>query len=240
MKHTFIIAAILCFSLSLQAQLPGNLKSAVNNVLGSKDSSLKTTDVVSGLKDALKVGTERSTTQLSAVDGYFKNAAIKILMPPEAQKAENTLRKAGLGSYVDSTIKSMNRAAEDAAKSATPIFVDAIKQMTFEDAWNILRGSDSAATLYLRNKTSPALMAAFKPIIDQSLAKIDATKYWNSTFSTYNKLPFVKKVNPDLAAYVTQKALWGIFYQVALEEQKIRKDPAAQTTDILKKVFGGK
>ena len=186
------------------------------------------------------MGVQKGTAQLSAVDGFFKNAAVKILMPPEALKAEKTLRDMGFGKQVDDAILSMNRAAEDAAKSAVTIFVSAIKQMSIQDAAGILRGGDSAATMYLKQKTALPLTNAFSPIVKESLSKVDATKYWNSVFTTYNRVPFVKKVNTDLNAYVTEKALSGIFYQVALEEQKIRKNPAAQTTDLLKKVFGGK
>lgn len=216
-------------------------KSGISSVIGaiksgSKDS-LTTTDVVSGLKEALSVGAEKSAAKLSAVDGFFKDAAIKILMPPEAQKVEKTLRGVGLGKQVDEAILSMNRAAEDAAKSAAPIFVDAIKGMSIQDAWGILRGSDTAATSYLKSKTTNPLTEAFRPVIAASVDKVGATKYWNTLFTTYNK--FSKdKVNTDLTAYVTEKALSGIFYQVAQEEQKIRKDPVAQTTDLLKKVFG--
>lgn len=210
----------------------------LNSVIGGNKSSLSTSDIAAGLKEALQVGTQRSTTQLSAMDGFFKNAAIKILLPPEAQKVEKTLRGMGLNKQVDDAILSMNRAAEDAAKAATPVFVNAIKQMTFTDAVSILKGNDSAATKYLREKTTVQLTDSFKPIIQQSLQKVDATKYWNTLTETYNKLPFVKKVNTDLSVYVTTKALSGIFYQVGLEEQKIRKDPVAQTTDLLKKVFG--
>jgi hypothetical protein len=193
--------------------------------------------VVEGLKEALSIGTQNATKQLSGVDGFFANAAVKILMPPEAKSVEKTLRQVGMGSLVDKTILSLNRAAEDAAKSATPIFVDAIKQMTIDDAVGILRGSDSAATIYFKQKTTPALTAAFSPVIKQSLDKVDATKYWGQTFSVYNKFS-TKPVNTDLTAYVTQKAIDGIFYEVALEEQKIRKDPAARVTDLLKSVFG--
>ena len=193
--------------------------------------------VVEGLKEALTIGTQNATKQLSAVDGFFANAAIKVLMPREAKNVEKTLRQIGMGSLVDKTILSLNRAAEDATKSATPIFVDAIKQMTINDAVGILRGGDSAATLYFKQKTTPALTAAFSPVIKQSLDKVDATKYWSQTFSVYNKFS-TKQVNTDLTAYVTQKAIDGIFYQVALEEQKIRKDPAARVTDLLRSVFG--
>jgi hypothetical protein len=214
-----------------------NLSSVLNSV---KSGKLSTDDIGAGLKEALNVGVQKGTAQLSAVNGFFGNAAVKILMPPEAQKAEKTLRGMGLGKQVDDAILSMNRAAEDAAKSAAPIFLNAIKQMTITDAVGILKGGDDAATKYLRTKTTVSLTAAFSPVIKQSLEKVDATKYWNSVFSTYNKIPFVKKVNTDLAAYVTDKALTAIFYQVALEEANIRKNPLAQTTNLLKSVFGGK
>jgi hypothetical protein len=214
-----------------------NLSSVLNSV---KSGKLSTDDIGAGLKEALNVGVQKGTAQLSAVNGFFGNAAVKILMPPEAQKAEKTLRGMGLGKQVDDAILSMNRAAEDAAKSAAPIFLNAIKQMTITDAVGILKGGDDAATKYLLTKTTVSLTAAFSPVIKQSLEKVDATKYWNSVFSTYNKIPFVKKVNTDLAAYVTDKALTAIFYQVALEEANIRKNPLAQTTNLLKSVFGGK
>lgn len=200
---------------------------------------LSTTEIASGLKEALIVGTQNSSNQLSAVDGFFANAAIKVLMPPEAQKVESTLRSLGLGSVIDKAILSMNRGAEEAAKSAAPIFIDAIKQMTITDAIGILKGGDTAATHYFKDKTTAALIQAFRPTIDNALAKVDATKYWNTVFTTYNKFS-ATPVNTDLGAYVTSKAVDGIFYQVALEEQKIRKDPAARVTDILKKVFGSK
>jgi hypothetical protein len=194
---------------------------------------------VAGLKEALSVGARNSSDKLSAVDGFFANAAIKVLMPEEAKKAESTLRNVGLGNMVDKAILSMNRAAEEASKSAAPIFVDAIKSMSIQDAFGILRGSDSAATVYLKGKTTLSLTNAFKPVIESALEKTNATKYWRDVFETYNKLPTTfNKVNPDLSGYVTDKALTGLFWQVALEEQKIRKDPAARVTDILKKVFG--
>ena len=157
-------------------------------------------------------------------------------MPPEAQKAEKKLRALGMGKLVDDAILSMNRAAEDASKNAAPIFITAIKQMSIQDAVGILKGGDSAATKYLRQKTTSPLTEAFRPVIETSLAKVNATKYWNTVFSTYNKFS-TDKINPDLAAFVTEKSLSGIFHQVGLEEQKIRRDPMARTTDILKKVF---
>lgn len=215
----------------------GNSSNILNNVLsGGKSSSLSSDEIVQGLKEALKVGAELSGEKLSAIDGYFANAAIKILMPEEAKNVEKKLRGIGLGKQVDNAILSMNRAAEDAAKSAAPIFVNAIKQMSIQDAVGILRGGDFAATNYLKEKTTVQLTEAFRPVIEQSLEKVNATKYWNTVFSTYNKFS-AEKVNPDLPAYVTEKALYGIFYQVGQEEQKIRKDPVARTTEILKKVF---
>lgn len=199
--------------------------------------SLSNADIVAGLKEALTIGAQNSGDKLSAVDGFFANAAIKVLMPPEAQKVESTLRSLGLGSVVDKAILSMNRGAEEATKFAAPIFINAIKQMTLTDAIGILKGGDTAATHYFKDKTTAALTQAFRPTVDQALTKTDATKYWSTVFTTYNKFA-ATPVNTDLGAYVTSKAVDGIFYQIGLEEQKIRKDPAAQVTDILKKVFG--
>lgn len=204
---------------------------------GSTTGGLSTNDIIAGLKEALAVGAERSSTKLSAMDGFFKNAAIKILLPEEAQKVEKTLRDLGMGSLVDKAILSVNRAAEDAASSAAPIFVNAVKSMTINDALGILKGSDTAATSYLKGKTTVALTNAFKPVIEKSLAKVNATKYWGDVFTAYNQFA-TKKINTDLSAFVTERALNGIFYQVGLEEKAIRKDPVARTTEILRKVFG--
>ena len=200
---------------------------------------LSSDDIVAGLKDALNKGTQASTQQLSAVDGFFKDAAVKILFPPEAAKMEKTLRSAGFGPQVDKAILDINRAAEDAAKSAAPIFMDAIKNMSVSDGIGILRGSDTSATAYLRKSTSAALYAAFLPVIKQSLDKVGATSSWNAVVGTYNKIPLTKKINPDLPAYSTDKALYGVFFYVAVQEKKIRANPAGQADDLLKKVFGG-
>ena len=210
----------------------------VNKILqnASGKSSLSNEDIVSGLKEALSVGSNNASQKLSAADGFFKDAVIKVIMPEEAKKAEKKLRSLGMGKLVDDAILAMNRAAEDASKSAAPIFVNAVKQMSIQDAMGILKGGDFAATDYLKSKTTASLTEAFRPVIETSLKKVDATKYWNAVFSAYNKFS-TDKVNPDLAAHVTEKALYGIFYQVGLEEQKIRKDPFARTTDLLKKVF---
>ncbi len=212
----------------------------IAGITGGLGKSLSADDISSGLREALQVGTQNASGKLSAVNGFFGNAALKILMPPEAVKLESTLREYGMGKQVDDAILSMNRAAEDASKSAVPIFVKAIKGMTITDAVGILKGNDSAATSYLKDKTTTQLTDAFKPVIQQSLDNVNATSYWSTLTTYYNKIPFVKKINTDLAAYVTDKALVGMFLTVAQEEQKIRKDPVAQTTDILKKVFGGK
>jgi Protein of unknown function (DUF4197) len=209
-------------------------------LLSANAQGLGSGDIADGLKQALTIGAKKSADRLSAVDGFFKDAAVKILWPPEAQKVEKTLRNLGMGQMVDNAILSMNRAAEDASKSAAQIFIDAIKSMSIGDAVGILRGPDTAATIYLKKTTTPQLTVSFKPVIDASLKKTDATKYWKDVFDTYNKLPTTfKKVNPDLTAYATQKAIDGIFFYVAVEEKNIRKNPAAQATDLLKKVFGG-
>lgn len=235
MKRIILATALVCTSFA-------GCETA-NQVLGGlgqlPTGELSNSEIVMGLKDALSVGAQRSSNQLSATDGFFKNAAIKILLPEEAKKVENTLRSLGMSSLVDKAVLSMNRAAEDAAKTATPIFVNAVKQMTITDAVNILRGGDFAATDYFKGKTTTALTEAFRPIIQNSLKNVNATKYWSDVTSVYNQFSS-NKINTDLAAYVTGRAMDGIFYQLGLEEQKIRKDPVARTTDILKKVFGSR
>jgi hypothetical protein len=202
-------------------------------------ASLTDDELVSGLKEALTVGAQKSAEKLSARDGFFGNAAIKLFLPPEAVKVEQKLRGIGLGKQVDQVVLSINRAAEDAAGSAAPIFIRAIREMSFRDAKGILKGGDSAATEYLREKTAAELTAAFRPVIEKSLSGTDATRYWNGLFSTYNRFS-KEKVEPDLAGYVTEKALQGIFYQLGEEERRIRKDPVARTSELLKKVFSMK
>lgn len=232
---------LVCFLGSCaQQKSSGGILGRASEALGKmKGGGLSNEDIVAGLKEALSVGAQNSSSKLSAVDGFFANAAIKVLMPEEARKAESTLRSLGLGSLVDKAILSMNRAAEEASKSAAPIFVNAIKSMSIQDAVGILKGSDTAATSYLKGKTTASLTEAFRPVIEQALQKTDATKYWKDVFEAYNKLPTsFNKVNPDLSGYVTEKSLSGLFYQVSLEEKKIREDPAARVTDLLKKVFG--
>lgn len=241
MKKLFIVLFLAAGLVEvIQAQsLFKDLKKQVTG--GSSGNSLSSGDIVGGLKQALTLGAQKSADRLSVVDGFFKDAAVKILLPRQAQNVEKTLRNLGMGKLVDDAILSINRAAEDASKSAAPIFVNAVKRMSVQDGLGILRGADTAATGYLRKSTTPELTAAFHPVIDSSLQKAGAAKYWKDLFETYNKLPTTfRKVDPDLSAFVTQKAMDGIFYYVAQEEKKIRKDPAAQITDLLKKVFGGK
>ncbi len=198
---------------------------------------LKTDEIAKGLKEALQVGTTRGIDILSKPNGFFGNAAIKILMPPEAAKIEKSLRSLGFNQQVDDAILSMNRAAEDASKEAIPIFTKAIQEMSIEDAFGILKGKDDAATTYLQSKTLDSLTKKFRPTIETSLNKVNATKNWNSIVTQYNKFSF-KKINPDLAAYVTERSLNGIYLQIAAEEAKIRKDPVARSSDLLKKIFG--
>jgi hypothetical protein len=243
MKRTILLLVTLAFAgLAFSQQkksILGGLKDAVSKVKGGGSSSLTNDEIVAGLKEALSVGATNSSGKLSMADGFFKDAAVKILMPEQVRKVEKRMRALGMGKMVDNAILSMNRAAEDASKSAAPIFVDAIKKMSIGDALTILRGTDTAATGYLRKTTSNPLTDAFRPVIEASLAKVDATKYWKDVFSVYNKFSS-EPVNTDLNSYVTEKALHGIFFYVAEEEQKIRKDPAARATDLLKKVFGSR
>lgn len=232
MKKTFVLLAAIpllygCGSLEeVISQLPSTTQSVVSN-----------TDIASGLKEALNKGISQQVTKLTATDGFYKNEAVKILLPEELKKVDSALRSVGLGSLADEGIKYMNRAAEDAVKEATPIFVDAIKGMTFTDAKNILLGNNSAATTYLQNSTTTALTAKFSPVIQNSYAKVGADKIWNEIINKYNTIPLVKKVNPDLTSYTTEKAMEGVFKMIAVEEQNIRTDLTSRTSTLLQKVF---
>ncbi len=194
-------------------------------------------EVTNGLKEALTQGATKGAKLVSQLDGYFKNPEIKIPFPPDVKMVENKLRSLGLGSQVDEFVISLNRAAEDAAKEATPIFVSSIKQMTIADAMGILKGEPDAATQYLKKTTTVQLKEKFKPVVQNSLNKVNATKYYSDLIGNYNRIPFVQKVNPDLNAYATDMAIQGLFVMIAKEEKSIRKDPLARTTDLLKKVF---
>ncbi|PLK43639.1 DUF4197 domain-containing protein [Emticicia sp. TH156] len=200
--------------------------------------SLSTQEVVAGLKQALQVGINKGADSASRLNGYYLNPTIKIPFPPEIERVETALRRAGLGSEVDKFVVALNRGAEEAAKEAKPIFVSAITGMTITDAWGILKGEKNAATEYLKRTTSDQLIAKFSPVVQNALQKTQATKYYTDLATAYNRLPFVKKVNTDLNAYATQKAIDGLFILVANEELKIRENPWARTTELLKKVFG--
>lgn len=239
MKKTRVIgllmlSGILLNSCDVQSQ------NAIGNVLKgvATNGNPTTLEIGQGLKQALELGTSAGADRLSAKDGFFGNLAVKILFPTEAQKVEKTLRSVGLNSLADNVILSLNRAAEDAAKEAKPIFVNAIKQMTITDATNILLGNKDAATQYFKRVTTAQLLEKFKPVITTSLSKVGATRYWGDAATAYNKVPFVKPVNTDLSAYVAQKAIDGMFLQVAQEELKIRDNISARSTGLLQKVFG--
>lgn len=238
-KGSFLIIWLLTFHFSVDAQTPsgaGRLLNRIKSATAPGDTTPSKDDVAAGLREALSVGTSRTVTRLSAVDGYFGDAARKILLPPEAANVEKKLRAIGMGRQVDNAILAMNRAAEDAAKSASPIFVNAIRNMTLTDAMGILRGGDTAATAYLQSTTSTGLATAFRPIIDSSLQKVDATRHWNTIFSAYNKVAR-EKVDPDLSTWVAKRAMEGLFRQLAQEERLIRKDPVARSSELLRKVF---
>ncbi len=202
---------------------------------------LSQAEAAQGIKAALDQGIGKSVLQLNKVDGFFKDAIYKVLLPPDAQKLVNTFRTLGLGSLVDKAVLQINRGAEDAVGYAKPIFVDAIKSMTLQDAIGLVKNGDTSATHFFRVKTTDKLLAAFQPVIQSSLQKVDATKYYGDLVSRYNNFPTtVKKINPDLASYVTDRATTALFDLIAKEEVNIRTNLAARTSDILKKVFGTK
>ncbi len=228
MKKILIVLSV--FSLfgcaemqQIMAQLPQNPNS--------------TLDISGGLKEALNNGITKQVSKLTAVDGFYKNEAVKILLPEELQKVDAGLRRIGLGSMADEGIKMLNRAAEDAVKEATPIFVDAIKNMSITDAKGILLGNQSAATSYLQSSTSTALYGKFNPVIQNSFSKVGADKVWTNIINKYNSIPLVRKVNPDLNDYVTNQAMNGVFKMVAVEEKNIRTNLSSRTSTLLQKVF---
>jgi hypothetical protein len=232
----FIALVVICLS-SCDVQSQNKIGNILKNIpVNGTPTSL---EIGAGLKQALEFGTTAGADQLSAKDGFLGNLAVKILFPPEAQKVEKTLRSLGLNSLADNVILSINRAAEDAAREAKPIFISAIKQMTITDATNILlSGNKDAATQYFKRVTTAQLMEKFRPVITSSLSKVGATRYWGDAATAYNKLPLVKPVSTDLSSYVAQKAIDGMFIQVAQEELKIRDNINARSTTLLQKVFG--
>jgi hypothetical protein len=221
------------------AQLKGLLDKGKEKLASATGStgSLSNADIGSALKEALNKGVTEQVTKLTAVDGFYKNEAVKILLPEELQMVDKKLRQMGMGKLADEGLLVLNRAAEDAVKEATPIFVNAITSMTINDAKNILMGADNSATAYLQKTTSTPLYAKFNPVVQTSLSKVGADKVWAGIISKYNSLPMVTKVNPDLNDYVTNKAMEGVFKMIAIEEKNIRTNLSSRTSDLLKKVF---
>lgn len=225
----FALVSLLSFS-ACNAQFDKLLKKV-------KTLEVSTEDVATGLREALTKGAVQGSELLHQRDGYFKSI-YKIALPEDARQVCNKLRVIpGFSAVEDEVSEKINRAAEDAAIRAKPIFVDAIRQMTIQDAWNILKGSDDAATLYLKETTTQALYDAFQPVIDESMEKVGAVQVWSAAVNQYNQIPFVKKANPDMSDYVTRKALDGLFLKIAEEELNIRSNVSARTSDLLRKVF---
>jgi hypothetical protein len=194
-------------------------------------------DISGGLKEALNNGISKQVSKLTATDGFYRNEMVKILLPDELKKVDSGLRKIGLSSLADDGLRAINRTAEDAVKEATPIFVDAIRNMSFTDAKNILMGNQNAATSYLQNSTSTALYGKFNPVIKNSFTKVGADKIWTNIITKYNSIPLIKKVNPDLTDYVTNQAMNGVFTMVAVEEKNIRTNLNSRTSALLQQVF---
>ncbi|MBL4587519.1 MAG: DUF4197 domain-containing protein [Flavobacteriales bacterium] len=241
-KSIIISALMLLLIVPAHAQFGKFLKQAGETVkeVTKTDGSggLSQDQIIKGLKEALAVGSKNAGASASKLDGFNKNQKIRIPFPPEVNQVKSAVEKVGLKPQVDKFVETLNRAAEEAAKEAAPIFVNAIISMNISDGLNILNGADNAATQFLQKGTTPQLKAKFEPIVKKAIDKVQLTKYWNPIINQYNRVPFVKKVNPDLEAYVLEKAIAGMFVLVAEEEAKIRKDPAARVSDILKTVFG--
>jgi hypothetical protein len=239
MKTSFSIILLGLFLIpsSLYSQLD------LSKILSGKksNSGITENEAGQGIKEALSQGVTNAVLNLNKTDGFFGSEFYKLLLPEDAKKVEKTLRNIGMGAQVDKAILSINRGAEDAVAFAKPIFIDAIKEMTLKDALNIVRGPKDAATNYFKEKTKEKLITAFKPSVQSSLDNVNATKYYSDIMTSYNNLPTTfKKVNPDLTSFVVGKAVDALFDQVAKEEANIRANPLARTSDILKKVFGGK
>lgn len=226
-----IIVVLVVFSLVSCAEL----QQVVNNL--PTQTGLDNQTIGNGLKQALDFGIDKQVTKLTAKDGFYKNQLVKIALPAELQKVDKTLRSIGLSKLADEGIKALNRAAEDAVSEATPIFVNAVREITFTDVKNILLGTDNAATQYLEGKTNTALYDKFNPVIQNSFAKVGADQIWTNLITRYNALPLTADVNPDLTDYVTQQALQGVYKMIAVEEKQIRTKTASRTTDLLRRVF---
>lgn len=229
MKFSIIFMVIVLLISSSCAEL----QQVVNQFPGA----LSNEEIAAGLRQALDNGIDKQVTKLTMEDGFFKNELVKIGLPDELQKVDKTLRDIGLGNLADQGLKVLNRAAEDAVKEATPIFVNAVKGITFVDAKNILLGTDNAATEYLKSRTSNSLYDKFSPVIENSFTKVGADQIWENLINKYNTIPFVQKVNPDLTDYVTGEALKGVYTAISIEEKEIRTKVSSRTTDLLKRVF---
>ncbi|WP_417855219.1 DUF4197 domain-containing protein [Xanthomarina gelatinilytica] len=223
---------LVCMTLLSCAEL----QEAVNQ-LPESTSTISNTEIAAGLRAALDQGIEKQVSKLTQTDGFYKNDLVKILLPEELQKVDKTLRDIGLGSLADEGLKVLNRAAEDAVATATPIFVNAVKDISFADAKTILLGNDDAATRYLAGKTEAALYTEFHPVINASFQKVGADQIWSNLINKYNAVPFTSNVNPDLTDYVTQEALKGVYKMIAVEEKEIRTKYTSRTTNLLKQVF---
>lgn len=228
-----LLFALLVFS------MVGCTAAEVNKFLeAASESALTENEVGNGLKEALIKGVTEGADLASMEDGFFRNDLIRIALPEDVQRVESTLRSIGLGGEVDRVIMTINRGAENAAKEAKPIFIDAIRQLTIQDAWNILKGEDDAATQYLQRATSEKLTALFRPHVEESLDQVGATRYYGDLVNSYNSFPTTsRKLDPDLNAYVTQMAIQGLFQLVAKEEKAIRENPAERSTALLRRVF---
>lgn len=235
---------ILAFGIFVMLALPShgqiNLQNTINNLNQNLGQGLSNDKIVKGLKEALSKGTNTSSTKASAVDGFYGNSLIKIPFPKEAQEMQKTLVKMGMEKQTEDFVRSLNRAAEDASKKAAPIFLNAIKTMSISDGVNILRGDSVAATKFLQSKTTEELQKAFAPIVKASLESAQVYSYWKPLAKTYNRIPMVQRVNPNMEEYVTTKAIEGLFTLIAQEETKIRKDPAATGSALILEVFGKK
>ncbi|MFY8161649.1 MAG: DUF4197 domain-containing protein [Candidatus Kapaibacteriota bacterium] len=238
LKLTVIAVLSFCSFQTSKAQLFEGLKSVKELAKDPFKAKFSETEAANAIKEALTNGVSKGSDFLSKKDGFLKNPEVMIPFPKDAKVVETTLRKVGLGKQVDDVVTSLNRAAEDAALSSKDIFVAAVKGMSVKDAINIVKGNDDAATTFLKTQTNESLKLTFKPIIQNSIEKVGATKHWATAMTSYNKVPFVKKVNPDLNEYVTLKAIDALFLMISKEEAIIRKDPMARTSDLLKKVFG--
>lgn len=231
-----MIKKLLSLVLFLNLTACAELQQVVNQLPQGGDV-ISNADIAAGLRQALNFGIEKQVSKLTQTDGFYKNQLVKILLPDELKKVDKALRDIGLSNLADDGLKMLNRAAEDAVKEATPIFVDAVKGITFTDAKNILLGTDDAATQYLTGKTQTALYDKFSPVIKNSFSKVGADQIWNNLITRYNAIPFTNNVNPDLTDYVTQEALKGVYTMIAVEEKEIRTKFSSRTTDLLKRVF---